>query len=291
MIRRPPLDPEVARSLEELLKNEADLSFKRRVPIMLRFLDPQADDLILDCGCGMGFNLRTLSELFECRLVGVERNPETLKRTRAELRNTRVRIVRGDALNLPFPDHTFGKILMTEVLEHIPDEPGALHEIRRVLQPGGTLAMSVPNRNYPLAWDPLNRALEAMFHTHVPSHIWWLAGIWADHVRLYTTQQISQALLAGGFEVDEVVPITHYCLPFHHFLVYGVGKNLLQKGLLPASIATSADRFRSRENEGSLRNPMNVVHRMLSWVDSRNEDLADQRLTYVNIAVRAHRPA
>jgi len=274
-----------------MLKNEADLSFKRRVPIMLRFLDPRPTDRIADLGCGMGFNLRTLSELYDCRLFGVERNPVTLQRTRAELASTRVCVVRGDVTRLPFPDETFDKILMTEVLEHIPDEQMALREIRRVLRPGGTFALSVPNDDYPLAWDPLNKTLEKCFGTHVPKDIWWLAGIWADHVRLYSTQALTQSLRAADFEVDEVVPFTHYCVPFHHFLVYGVGKNLLQRGLLPDSLAKSADRFRSRENSGSRLNPINMAHGVLSWIDRRNDDLTDTRLTYVDIAARAHKPA
>src|SRR5207249_1282158 len=135
------------------------------------------------------------------------------------------------------------KILMTEVLEHIPDEAAAVQELWRILRPGGSCVLSVPNENYPFWWDPINKTLEKTMHTHVPSHIWWLAGMWADHVRLYSRATIRAALIRGGFTVEREITFTHYCLPFHQLLVYGIGKNLLQRGLLPDSIARSADRF------------------------------------------------
>src|SRR5207245_820615 len=124
--------------------------------------------------------------------------------------------------------------------------------IHRVLRPGGRLALSVPHHDYPFWWDPINRCLEGWFGTHVPKDIWWLAGIWADHVRLYRPPELRHVLETAGFVVDEIVSHTHYCLPFHHLLVYGIGKNLLEHRLLPAGLAQSADRFRG---EQSLGNP------------------------------------
>ena len=50
----------------------------------------------------------------------------------------------GDALSLPFPDATFDRVICSEVLEHIPDDRGAMREILRVLRPGGTAAVTVP---------------------------------------------------------------------------------------------------------------------------------------------------
>ena len=48
----------------------------------------------------------------------------------------------------PFADHTFDKVICSEVLEHIPDYAGALTEIQRVLKPGGLFCASVP-RSWP----------------------------------------------------------------------------------------------------------------------------------------------
>jgi SAM-dependent methyltransferase len=53
-------------------------------------------------------------------------------------------IFTGDITKLPFSDHSFDVVICSEVLEHIPDEAGAIREITRVLKPGEILVVSVP---------------------------------------------------------------------------------------------------------------------------------------------------
>ena len=53
-------------------------------------------------------------------------------------------IKEGDALQLPFADGEFDRVVAAEVLEHIPADIQAIEELVRVLRPGGTLAVSVP---------------------------------------------------------------------------------------------------------------------------------------------------
>lgn len=55
----------------------------------------------------------------------------------------------GESEALPFPDATFDGVLVNEVLEHVVDEAATLREIRRVLRPGGHLALLGPNRWFP----------------------------------------------------------------------------------------------------------------------------------------------
>jgi SAM-dependent methyltransferase len=51
----------------------------------------------------------------------------------------------GDARVMPFADASIDVVLITQVLEHIPDPIAVIAEIRRVLKPGGTLLLSVPS--------------------------------------------------------------------------------------------------------------------------------------------------
>jgi ubiquinone/menaquinone biosynthesis C-methylase UbiE len=107
--------------------------------MVAKYAAPNAQ--ILDAGCGTGLNLRHLPE----GSVGVDINPRNIALLRQRLPNHT--IVEGDVEALPFDDASFGTVLCTEVIEHIPDPAAALAEYRRVLQPGGVLIGSVPARS------------------------------------------------------------------------------------------------------------------------------------------------
>ncbi len=85
----------------------------------------------------------------------------------------------GDVTRLPFPDGSFDRIIASEVLEHVPDDAAALAELRRVLAPGGRLAVTVPT------WFPEQICWLLSDKYHAP----YVRG---GHVRIYR-----QAELAG----------------------------------------------------------------------------------------------
>lgn len=99
---------------------------------------------ILDAGCGTGLNLRHLPK----GSVGLDINPRNVALLRERLPDHVV--VEGDVEQMPFADHSFGTVLCTEVIEHIPDPSRAIAEFRRVLRPDGVLIGSVPARS--LVW-------------------------------------------------------------------------------------------------------------------------------------------
>jgi ubiquinone/menaquinone biosynthesis C-methylase UbiE len=88
----------------------------------------------LDVGCGTGFNLQRL-RLRGYDVTGVE--PATAMRERAQVANPGVRIADGDIENLPFEDQSFELVLAIEVIRYLADPQHALHELARVLRPGG----------------------------------------------------------------------------------------------------------------------------------------------------------
>ena len=107
--------------------------------MVAKYATPDAQ--ILDAGCGTGLNLRYLP----AGSVGIDINPRNIGLLRQRLPNHTV--VEGDVEAMPFDDASFGTVLCTEVLEHIPDPAAALAEYHRVLQPGGVLIGSVPARS------------------------------------------------------------------------------------------------------------------------------------------------
>ena len=95
--------------------------------------------------------------------------------------------VAGDGTAMPFGDGVFDRVIAAEVLEHIRDDQRALHEIARVLRPGGMLAVTVP------AWLPerICWRLSDDYHT-VPG----------GHVRIYTRAELEAKLRRAGFAVS-----------------------------------------------------------------------------------------
>jgi hypothetical protein len=158
-----------------------------------------------------------------------------------------------------------------------------------VLKPGGTLALSVPHANYPVLWDPVNKAIEAIGLRPIrrPGLI---AGLWSNHWRLYTPAQLRDVIGSAGFQIDELQEQTHYSFPFIHLIVYSIGKPLIERNLLPDRLRDSADRFRGERNSGSPLNPINAGVRLFRSFDKRNDHLSGDEQTFVNIVVKARKP-
>ncbi len=271
--------------LRRALQREADLAFRRRVRTILEYLEPQPADRILDVGCGRGFYLNFLHRLTSCSLVGVDLDPAVLLRARRHL-PTSVTLLQADATSLPFPAASFDKMILSEILEHLPEERPALAEAHRVLRPGGVLAVTVPYRDYPFWWDPINKVRERWGRPPLRGD--FLGGIWARHERLYGREELVSRVQEAGFQVEDVRLFTHYCFPFTHNLVYGIGKALLEKGWLPAWLSRPADRFYYADLPASPWNPLLWGLALFDRIDRLN-DRAENCRTYVNIALKARR--
>ena len=63
--------------------------------------------------------------------------------------------VYGDGQRLPFSSGSFDTVLLLDVLEHLPYPDYCLHEVHRVLRPGGSLIIQVPFL-YPLHDEPFD---------------------------------------------------------------------------------------------------------------------------------------
>jgi ubiquinone/menaquinone biosynthesis C-methylase UbiE len=266
---------------------EGDIGFRRRCETIVEFLDAQSGETVLDCGCGYGFTLRVLGQLTQARLIGLDLGADRLEQTRASL-GDRVELVRGSALALPFATSSIDRAVSSEVLEHLPDDRAAVNELFRVLQPGGTLVITVPSAQYPFGWDPINWLLERGAGRQIGGERTF-SGIWYGHRRLYSRQGLTALLRSAGFEISETRGLTHFVPPFTHLVMYGLLKPLLMSGKLPKSLAGAGDRHGPpRQPPG----PIALAARALNAIDRKNDDPAlDEKVeSFVALAVLARKP-
>ena len=132
-------------------------------------------DRALDIGCGDG---RLTADLEAAELTGADVSAVALGRARARLPEARLAELEPDA-PLPFGDGEFDLVLLAETLEHVRDVQLLLSEARRVLRPGGTLAVTTP------ATRPLMRPPDPL----------------SPHLRFLTRASLARLLDELGFEV------------------------------------------------------------------------------------------
>jgi SAM-dependent methyltransferase len=132
-------------------------------------------DSALDLGCGDG---RLSAELEARELTAADVSAVALDRARGRLPGTRVVELEPDA-PLPLEDNAFDLVLCAETIEHVRDVQLLLSEVRRVLRPGGELALTTPAaRRLERPQDPLS-----------------------PHLRRFTRTTLRRVLGELGFEV------------------------------------------------------------------------------------------
>ncbi|MDZ4763658.1 MAG: class I SAM-dependent methyltransferase [Chloroflexota bacterium] len=275
--------------IAHMTRNEADMAFKKRVETIFEWIAPTDEMLILDMPCGRGFYLNMFRYVSKCRLIGAELDWDVIEKARHNVGHLPdLALHNANIYALPYPDDTFDAVILSEILEHLDHDVDGLREIYRVLKPGGVVAITVPNADYPFWWDPINRTLEFLFKR--PIRTGTFAGIWANHVRLYTREQLAASVAASGFIIEEQRAFTHHCFPFIHNLVYGLGKPLLESGLLPQDMANAANRITFDQNDGSALNPINLALKVLNFFDRPNRINEPPTVSTVNLAIKGRKP-
>ena len=109
-------------------------------------LTPKPGERVLEVGPGTGYYSLRAARWIEPggTLDVLDVQQEMLDHTMRRARESEISNVvptRGDARALPYPDGSFDSAYLTFVLGEVPDQDGALRELRRVLKPGGALVV------------------------------------------------------------------------------------------------------------------------------------------------------
>lgn len=174
-------DEYVRRIYDELKHKPLDRQLLDRFAASVRDVGPACD-----MGCGPGHVARYLREQ-GVQVCGVDLSPEMVERARRL--NEGIDFQTGDMMALTVPDGTWAGVAAFYSLIHIPhgDMVQALHELRRVLMPGGLLLLTFHIGDGTIHLDE-----------------WWDKKVCVDFF-LFRSHEMSEWLRMAGFEVEEIV--------------------------------------------------------------------------------------
>jgi ubiquinone/menaquinone biosynthesis C-methylase UbiE len=123
--------------------------------LLIDLLRPCRREVILDAGCGTGvFTFDLLS--FGTSIIGIDISLPMLMRAREKARAYHLHLSLGDISSLPFRENSFDKVVSVTALEFIKDAEGAVRELFRVTQKGGSIIVATLNSLSP--WATRRRA-------------------------------------------------------------------------------------------------------------------------------------
>ncbi|MFC4859353.1 class I SAM-dependent methyltransferase [Actinophytocola glycyrrhizae] len=147
---------------------------------------------VLDVGCGTGNLLRTVGRQYPgAELTGLDPDRKALARARRKARRAGidVRLDRGFAQELPYPDGSFDRVFSSLMLHHLDtaSKDELLAEVRRVLRPDGLLVLA------DVVVDE---------HGHGHGHRPGGHGRMSEHVRDNVGDAVARRIAAAGFTVE-----------------------------------------------------------------------------------------
>jgi demethylmenaquinone methyltransferase / 2-methoxy-6-polyprenyl-1,4-benzoquinol methylase len=104
---------------------------------------PRPGQRILDVATGTGMVAAELLRRADCTVVGVDQSEPMLARARARFAGraeSQLRLVHGQAEQLPFEDASFDALTFTYLLRYVEDPAATVAELARVVRPGARVA-------------------------------------------------------------------------------------------------------------------------------------------------------
>ena len=143
------------------------------------------DAVVVDCACGAGLGAAQCVRAGARLVLAIDRDPEAASAARTRLRGSAAFVCQGDASQLPMRANCATVCVALEMIEHLEIPRAFLNEVRRILNPGGVLICSTPNR------DVTNPGMTIDVK---PSNPW--------HIREYARQELFSEL-ATAFRTVE----------------------------------------------------------------------------------------
>lgn len=185
----------------QIEKANAQEKNKKEFNYILKHVQPEKGERVLDIGCGIG--------TFGKTIIDQNKNVEVFFSDVSEVAEGYLKGLNFTccpAETTPFPDEYFDKVYCLHTISHVEDRKKVMLELLRITKKGGTLALIGPNRN-----DVYLRRIASFFRIIPAYHIdktakWFLSR-----------GGVSSLLTLGGWQVATILYFGEYTkrsLPF-----------------------------------------------------------------------------
>jgi sarcosine/dimethylglycine N-methyltransferase len=240
------------KNLDELLPTDLDVvedfhtSGRIATSQLAELTEISGQDRVLDAGSGIGGTARYLAARYGCSVTAIDLTEEFCKTARwlngLVGLDGLISVHHGDVTNLPFGGGSFDVVTSQHVQMNVADKSRLYQQARRVLHPGGRLAIwditaGTPGRlDYPLPWADNS-----------------------EHSHLVTTDHLRALIENAGFEVVHWNDLTEEAAPFmEKLLAAPVGP--LGLHAFVDNFAEKADNLTRGLSSGRLRVIQGIAH-------------------------------
>lgn len=187
------------------------------------FRQPQ-NRVILEIGCSSGDMLRLMRKKFpDALIIGSDCISGPLENLAKEFPDTPM--MQFDLLKCPLPNASVDAVVFLNVLEHIEDDAAALHQIQRILKPGGVLVLEVPAG--PSLYDVYDKTLM--------------------HYRRYSLSGLSEIVQEAGFRIARRSHLGFLVFP-GFWLVKKRNSRLLDRSLIDTQNIVKRNILKTKNN-------------------------------------------
>ncbi|ANF98443.1 class I SAM-dependent methyltransferase [Paenibacillus bovis] len=132
------------RYIPDKVFGEIEVEHKQRYHAILDFVKNKK---VLDAACGEGYGTNLISQ-YATHVTGIDISEDSIRWASGTYRSDNTEFIVSDIQTLPLPDHSVDVVVSFETIEHVDSaaQERFLHEIKRVLTPGGMLIMSTPDK-------------------------------------------------------------------------------------------------------------------------------------------------
>lgn len=161
--------------------------FRRHEVIYLYLQDLCAGKSIVEAGAGEGYGVDLLASTAK-NIVALDYDHLACRHAASKYGRSHTYFLQADLTDIPLANNSVDVVVNSQVIEHLPDQTGFMHECYRVLRPGGKLLVSTPNR---ITFTPEGQPINPF------------------HVRELNARELAQLFVESGFSINHCYGVYH----------------------------------------------------------------------------------